>query len=111
MVNPAEYWKFESFAQKQDEIGTFALYYVSFLMIFVLSMVWWLPVAGRDDDDDDPAKLAELPVYHSIEKEYGRLLGSARNKVYLAKNAITVLFDGPGGIVAGSKVPVIEATA
>ncbi|KAF4721518.1 hypothetical protein FOZ63_006651, partial [Perkinsus olseni] len=61
MVNPAEYWKFESFAQKQDEIGTFALYYLSFLMIFVLSMVWWLPVAGRDDDDDDAAKLAELP--------------------------------------------------
>ncbi|KAF4677371.1 hypothetical protein FOL47_001957 [Perkinsus chesapeaki] len=70
MVNPAEYWKFESFAQKQDEIGTFALYYLSFLMIFVLSMVWWLPVAGRDDDDDDAAKLAELPVYHSIDKEY-----------------------------------------
>ncbi|KAF4746495.1 hypothetical protein FOZ62_004276 [Perkinsus olseni] len=70
MVNPAEYWKFESFAQKQDEIGTFALYYLSFLMIFVLSMVWWLPVAGRDDDDDDAAKLAELPVYHTLEREY-----------------------------------------
>ncbi|KAF4712864.1 hypothetical protein FOZ62_002592 [Perkinsus olseni] len=74
MVNPAEYWKFESFAQKQDEIGTFALYYLSFLMIFVLSMVWWLPVAGRDDDDDDAAKLAELPVYHTLEREYIRSL-------------------------------------